>query len=550
MRFSVIVPTHRRRDLVLALLHGLEHQTCTDFEAIVVVDGADDDVVAALRGLDPQIELTVLAQPHRGAAAARNTGAAAARGEILLFLDDDMVPDPTLLAAHDRAHRAGADVVLGHMPLAPTSPQTAAAATVRRWAERRRDRLAGSEVVPVPDLLTGQLSISRTAFDVLGGFDVGFTRGGLVPGADRDFGYRARRHGLRIVFDADAVSHQHYDIDAAEYTRRSRDGARGDEILKARYPEIAHELWPAVFHTRTASLTLGTLARLPRPLSAPIRAAAIRAFSPGGPSTLRNRFFFAVQTMERRRGARDARRALQSPLAVVLAYHAVADLSHDRRLADYGIPAGRLAAQLDALARSGWQFVGLSTFLDALDGRSALPERALLVTFDDAYADFGAAARPVLQERGIPAVVFAVSDLVGTTNDWRRSDASVVPLLDADGLRDASAAGFDVGSHGATHTPLTALDGAELEREIRGSAERLAALGLPRPVVFSYPHGEHDEAARAAVADAGYRAAFTVVPGVVNRAADRFALPRLEVLATETDDALRSKLARVTRRRR
>jgi glycosyltransferase involved in cell wall biosynthesis len=311
-RFTVIVPTHRRRDLALRLVRGLDEQEFGDFEAIVVVDGTDDGTAAALRALEPRFPLTVLEQPHRGAAAARNTGAAAAGGEILLFLDDDMAPHPALLAEHERSHREGAQLVIGHLPLDPDSPPTAVAAAVGRWAERRRARLSAADAqVPVPDLISGQMSVPRDAFERLGGFDVAFTRGGLVPGADRDFGYRARSAGLRVVFNPAAISSQHYEVDAGDYTRRSRDGARGDRILGARYPEIAGELWEPRFDTLLAKLVLGPLVVLPRPLSLPFRSLAVWSFSRPDPGRWSNRFFFAVQTMERRRGAREGRRALR-----------------------------------------------------------------------------------------------------------------------------------------------------------------------------------------------------------------------------------------------
>jgi glycosyltransferase involved in cell wall biosynthesis len=312
-RFTVIVPTHRRRDLARRLIQGLGDQEFRDFEVIVVVDGADDGTSAALRALETRFPLTVLEQPHRGAAAARNLGAAAARGEILLFLDDDMAPHAALLGEHERSHRQGAQLVIGHLPLDPESPPTAVAAAVGRWAERRRARLSTMDgEVPVPDLITGQMSVPREAFERLGGFDVAFTRGGLVPGADRDFGYRARREGLQVVFNPAAISYQHYEVDAADYTRRSRDGARGDRILAARYPEIADELWEPRFDTAPAKLVLGALTVLPRPLSSPIRGLAVRLFSRAKPGRWSSRFFFAVQTMERRRGAREERSALRA----------------------------------------------------------------------------------------------------------------------------------------------------------------------------------------------------------------------------------------------
>ena len=542
-RFSVIVPTRGRRELVLRLVQQLRDQELTDFEVVVVIDGEDDGTARALRELELPFALTVLEQEHQGAAAARNAGAGVAHGEILLFLDDDMAPDVALLAEHDRSHRAGAQLVLGHLPLDPASPPTAVAARVGGWAERRRDRLMrAAPTVAMPELISGQMSLPRESFERLGGFDTAFTRGGLVPGADRDFGYRARRAGLKTVFNPDAISHQFYEIDAAEYTRRSRNGARGDRILASRYPEIAGELWQPRFDSLLAKVTLGPLVRLPRALSEPLRSVAVRVFSRPEPGPLSYRFFFAVQTMERQRGARDEVRALRTPIAAVLAYHSIADLSANRRLAPYGVAPQEFAAQLDQLAAEGWSFVDLERFLDASAGGKPPAPRSILLTFDDAYVDLLTAACPILAERGIPAVAFAVTSQIGGTNVWRRDDAIELQLLDAEGLRAVAEHGVVIGSHGATHRPLVAVPEEELTAELEGSADTLESIGLPRPAVFSYPHGEWSPAIAAAVAQAGYRAAFTVAGGGVRRLADRYALPRIEVLAGESGKTLARKL--------
>jgi peptidoglycan/xylan/chitin deacetylase (PgdA/CDA1 family)/GT2 family glycosyltransferase len=542
----VVVPTHRRRDLAVRLAQLLEDQDFRDFEAIFVVDGANDGTAEALRAIEARFALTVIERPHGGPAAARNAGASAASGEIVLFLDDDMAPDRALLAEHERSHRAGAHLVLGHLPLDPASPPTAVAAAVGRWAERRRARLAAANGrVPVPDLISGQMSVPRDAFERLGGFDVG-----LRQGEDRDFGCRARKAGLRVVFNPEAVSHQYYDIDAREYLRRTRAGARGDRIVAARHPEVERELWHPRFDSALARVAMGPLLVLPRQASRPVEALAVRLFSRPDPDRWSSRFFFAVQTLEHRRGMREEDRALRRPLAVVLAYHSISNLAGDGILAEYGIPADRLARQLDRLIESDWRFVSVEQLLAALDGVATLPDRAVLLTFDDGYADVLTAARAVLAERGVPAVVFSVAELIGETNEWRRRDETELPLLDADGLRELSAQGILVGSHGATHRALVGLPAEELERELTQSADRIESLGLPRPSVFAYPYGEWSPSVAEAVERAGYRAAFTVSPGVVRRSQHRYALPRLEVLAGESDRTIAVRLAAQWRGRR
>jgi peptidoglycan/xylan/chitin deacetylase (PgdA/CDA1 family) len=231
---------------------------------------------------------------------------------------------------------------------------------------------------------------------------------------------------------------------------------------------------------------------------------------------------------------------------VVLAYHAISDLSGDPVLAEYGITAEALAAQLDMLSGRGHRFVGLDSILAGLDGTAPLPAGATLVTFDDAYADLLPGAAAVLAARGIPGIVFAVSGQIGGSNEWdRHLGAAALPLLDADGLRELIDSGFEIGSHGVSHRPLTKLTAPEAATELRDSADQIEAAGLPRPRAFAYPHGEWDGSIAAGAAEAGYAGSFTIDPGLVHQGCDPQSLPRVEVLAGDSQRALRAKIATV-----
>jgi glycosyltransferase involved in cell wall biosynthesis/peptidoglycan/xylan/chitin deacetylase (PgdA/CDA1 family) len=546
VRFSIVIPTHQRRNVVARNVAALGRQTFRDFEVVVVDDGSTDGAADALRALRTTFPLKVLKQPNHGAAHARNTGAANATGEILLFLDDDMEAEPSLLLEHDRSHREGAVLVLGDVPLHPESPKSALSRRVGSWARSRRDRLVASRnEIELGDLLTGQMSIARSAFERLGGFDVGLTRGGLFGGEDIDFGYRVVKAGHRVLFNAAAISYQYYDVDPADLLRRAFDAGRAEVELAVKHPERALDLAnDPHFHARLSRWLLGPLVYAPSAVSRPVRVAvaSLARRDVGGDRT--TEAFFAVRTMERLRGARAARRTLSTGHAVVLAFHAIADLSGAPILREYGVSPSRFAEHLDSLVRAGYTIVDLDILLRALDGEARLPRRAVLLTFDDGYADLLRDGRAVLAERGMPGVVFAVAGHVGGTNDWdREAGAPILDLLDATGLRALADGGIEVGSHGATHRSLVRVPRNELDREVEGSAAQLEALGLPRPRVMSYPHGAWNAEVVETVWRAGYAAAFTVDPGVVTRATARYALPRLEVMAGDTPLRLRLKIA-------
>lgn len=544
-RFSVIVPTHERRRTVVRNIRALDRQTFRDFEAIVVVDGSTDGTAQALRELDVSFTLTVIEQPNKGVAAARIAGTAAAGGEILLYIDDDMEADPEMLTEHQRSHDEGFDYVLGDLPLHPDSPRNLLSWGVGYWARTRRERLeaAGNEL-GLDDLLTGQMSVSRQAFERVGGFDAGFTKeDGLVPSGDVDFGYRILKAGFRATFNPKAISYQYYDVDPGEYLSRAYDIGSSEQELVIKHPEQAKKLERApAFHTHRSRCVFGPLIAAPDAVLGPLRAVVVGLVRSGRHSERLRRLFFALRTLEYQRGARSARRELSTGEATVLAYHAVGDLTGDP-LQEYAVPAERLAEQLDDLVRRGHTFIDLGTLLRALAGEERLPPKAVLVTFDDAYVDLLGEGCPVLEARGIPAVVFAVAGAIGGVNEWRRKGARELPLLDAEGLREATARGVEVGSHCMTHRQLPKVPAEELEQELRGSAEALEGLGLPRPRALAYPHGEWSNEVATAVHRADYEAAFSVAPGKAARSSNRYALPRIEVLAGDTPKTIRVKIA-------
>jgi glycosyltransferase involved in cell wall biosynthesis len=306
MRFSIVIPTFQRRATVSRTVAALDGQLERDFEAIVVVDGSTDGTAEALRRLSVSFPLRIVEQENRGAAEARNAGIAVASGEMLLTLDDDMVADSRMLVEHDLSHRSGADVVLGDLPLDPASPRNMLSWGVGEWARARRERLSapGAEI-GLGDLLTGQLSISRAAFESVGGFDTAFTREGMFGGEDIDFGYRLLRAGCEIVFNPAAVSRQYYAVDPVLYLKRAREAGRARQELMLKHPELAQGLGPGPsFKTRRSRWLLTPLLHAPAWLSAPLRAVVVILVRSGLKGPRSRRAFFAVRTLEYLRGVR------------------------------------------------------------------------------------------------------------------------------------------------------------------------------------------------------------------------------------------------------
>lgn len=187
----------------------------------------------------------------------------------------------------------------------------------------------------------------------------------------------------------------------------------------------------------------------------------------------------------------------------------------------------RFDQQLRLLAALGLRGVSLNEALARGD------RRAVALTFDDGYGDFVSEVMPALARYGMHASVYVVAGRIAGTNDWD-ADSPQVPLMTADEVRAAAAAGHEVGSHSLTHARLPGLDPETLRREVAESRRVLEEL-LDAPVEgFAFPYGEHDAAAVDAARKAGYR--YACVTGDY-RHQDVHRLPRYYV--GQRDGALR-----------
>ncbi|MFC8827745.1 polysaccharide deacetylase family protein [Streptomyces sp. NPDC057137] len=222
-------------------------------------------------------------------------------------------------------------------------------------------------------------------------------------------------------------------------------------------------------------------------------------------------------------------------------YHSITDPTDDPYRVT--VSPDRLDRQLRWMRRRGLTGVSMERLLVArAEGRGA---GLVGLTFDDGYADFLTNAVPLLHRYEFTATVYVLPGRLGGTNAWD-SLGPRKPLLDEDGIREAAAAGMEVGSHGLRHTDLTEADEALLSDETRGSREALCAITGGEVTGFCYPYGTVDERAMSAVRDAGYRYAVGISPGPLT---GLFALPRVHIGQEDTAPRLFLKRALHGRRR-
>jgi glycosyltransferase involved in cell wall biosynthesis len=202
VRFSVIVPTFNRpQDLTqcLAALTRLDYPK-NEFEVIVVDDGGGAHLEPIVEKFCDEIQLTIVRQPNRGPAAARNNGAAHAGGTFLAFIDDDCRPLPEWLRALDTAVTRAPNALIGGRVVngLPGNPNDAASQQIVDYLgehfnrDPEHGRFFPSNNIAVPSEL----------FRAIDGFDENFQRS---ASEDRDFCDRWLGRGLRLVTVPDAI---------------------------------------------------------------------------------------------------------------------------------------------------------------------------------------------------------------------------------------------------------------------------------------------------------------------------------------------------------
>ncbi|MFL5887110.1 MAG: glycosyltransferase family 2 protein [Thermoleophilaceae bacterium] len=255
---SVVVPTYNRASVLDRCLIALQNEPAD--EVVVVDDGSTDDTMAVLRRHD------WVRSTHRengGRSAAKNTGVEMARGDLVLFLDDDVIAVPGLVDRHVRhhfIHPEAHEALLGRVTWSPQVTIT----RHMRWLERggpmfAYDRIEDRDDVDWRHLYTSNVSMKK---EFLEPFDTD-----LAIFEDTELGYRLSKRGLRLRYDQEALAY-HLREETPERTER-----RMEQVGAA--AALLHEKWPEL---REPPPRMRRIGRLKAAAAGALSRAGVRAF--------------------------------------------------------------------------------------------------------------------------------------------------------------------------------------------------------------------------------------------------------------------------------
>ncbi|MFF7450808.1 MULTISPECIES: polysaccharide deacetylase family protein [unclassified Streptomyces] len=217
----------------------------------------------------------------------------------------------------------------------------------------------------------------------------------------------------------------------------------------------------------------------------------------------------------------------------ILMYHAIStDPGEATR--ELSVTPEAFARQMEIIAESG--HTPLTTARLAASWRSGkpLPDRPVLITFDDGYEGVHRHALPALAKHGFPATLFVSTGwLRGPHDNGRALDT----MLDWPQVRELAAHGVEIGAHSHTHPQLDQLDDDRLRDELILCKEIVSDQLGTVPVSFAYPYGYSSRRVRQKVRETGYDQALAVGNGLARRRQGPYALLRVTVRrATDAEE--------------
>ncbi|WP_404328119.1 polysaccharide deacetylase family protein [Mesobacillus maritimus] len=181
------------------------------------------------------------------------------------------------------------------------------------------------------------------------------------------------------------------------------------------------------------------------------------------------------------------------------------------------------------LHENGYRTLTMKQYFNILDKKAAMPEKPILLTFDDNSNDFYPYVFPVLQKYGMKATQFTVSDWVN--GSWNMTSNEVLTVMEN---------GIDIHNHSVTHPFLANLSREQQYAEINDATIALKELTGRKTNVFAYPYGNYNADTISVLEELGFKGAFKVGGGISTDQSDRYELPRIMMLQNHTlDDFVR-----------
>lgn len=218
----------------------------------------------------------------------------------------------------------------------------------------------------------------------------------------------------------------------------------------------------------------------------------------------------------------------------ILLYHSV-DHARSKKYARWVVTPACFEAHLRLIRDGGFTPITVQAFALAKAAGETLPQKSVIITFDDGLADFQEHAMPILARFDFPATLFVTSGYVGGTARWLANlGEGSRPMLSWKEIAALADAGIEIGAHSITHPQLDLIGRDQAVREINGSRDAIEAAIGRSVSSFAYPHGYSNPVTRRLVSEAGFKAACGVRHALSSSREDPHRLSRIIIEQSTT----------------
>lgn len=236
---SIVMPTHNRGEQLVRVLEGYarEAKTAPPFEILICDDASTDDTPARVCAFAATVSFPVryLHQEKKGPGAARNMGARAASAPIVLFTDDDCIPEPGIIERH-LEHTTKGVATVGQIVWHPDLDITPFMRFLCPGVMFNFDSVTDRNNAPYDTFYTANASVSRFDFDCVGGFDEVFPAAAFE---DTELAYRMHQAGVRFVYEPAATVLHLHTLTLEKALARAVVSGRSAAYAVCKHPELA-----------------------------------------------------------------------------------------------------------------------------------------------------------------------------------------------------------------------------------------------------------------------------------------------------------------------
>jgi len=197
----------------------------------------------------------------------------------------------------------------------------------------------------------------------------------------------------------------------------------------------------------------------------------------------------------------------------VLMYHSISTIPGN----SLGVPVKQFTEEMEWLHRENYHSLSLEEFYQALANKTPIPEKSILLTFDDGYSDNYSSAWPILHQFGLSATFFIVTNSVGPG------------MMSWDQINDLARQGNSIGSHTVHHLDLSMLSNKQQENELGNSKQEIVNHLDISVQALCFPSGRYNKTTLELMSKQGYKLGFTTHPGKVHLGDELLTLKRMRI---------------------